>query len=114
MVICSRFVTYLINLGPIHYKVPDVQMKIDVTNTKKPSGNAVEIAKRHATPPRVLEKTDLSEVKSSNDSEEQGTENNEGISRCVNTTHLLFITFYSCACCSSFKSYCVLAAHFWP
>ena len=82
MGICSRFVTYLINLGPIHYKVPDVQMKNDVTNTKKPSGNSVEIAKRHATPPRVLEKTDLSEVKSSNDSEEQRTENNEGTSRC--------------------------------
>ena len=93
MVTCSRFITYLINLGPIQYKVPDVQMKNDVTNTKKPSSNAVEIAKRQATPPRVLEKTDLSEVKSSNDSEEQGTENNEGTSRCVNTTHLLFITF---------------------
>ena len=61
-------------------------MKNDVTNTKKLSSNAVEITKRQATPPRVLEKTDLSEVKCSNDAEEteQRTENNEGTSRRVN------------------------------
>ena len=66
----SRFITYLINLGPINYKVPVVQVKNEVTNTKKPSGIVKDIAKRQATPPRVLGKTDLSETKSSNDSEE--------------------------------------------
>ena len=80
-------------------------MKNDVTNTKKLSSNAVEITKRQATPPRVLEKTDLSEVKSSNDAEEteQRTENNEGTSRRVNPAQLLFMNFYSFACVSNFK-----------